>query len=581
MARMIPSIISPDTKSSAERKIYKWFSEAPGTDDWVVLHSLGIAKHDTLMEGEVDFLVLVPGKGIFALEVKGGSVKKTDEGWTFTNRYGQTNTKSRGPFEQAKEAIHSIMASLESKVDYNHRHITKLFYSYGVMFPDLDYDEMGIDEAEWQVFDCKDKKDVRGFIMRLSKGAKSNWERVYGGLSREKLPTKQDVAYLSKILRGNFDKKVSVLARIDNAEAELLELTEQQYRCLDQLEDNPRAVIRGAAGTGKTLLALEKVKRESINGKRVALFCYNSNLAEWFKAYFQKADCSETPTFVGTFHQFLTGIINENGNETIHPSGSDLGYYYEHELPEKVVEKILDSGFYEFDELVVDEAQDLIKSTYMDVFDLIIKKGIERGNWTFFGDFTKQAIYAGDISGEGMLSCLEEKSSFIRFKLTINCRNTKQICEEIQTITGYEAPSDIWNKVDGMPVNYLTCSDEEDACEKLKKVIDSLRTNHIANEKITILSPRKRESSIVSLLNDNSIRNYSVMPGKHITFSTIHGFKGLENSVIILTDIDTFYPCQLLYVALSRARSALYIIESKKAESEHMELMKERFLNGK
>lgn len=581
MARMIPSIISPDTKSSAERKIYKWFSEAQGTEDWIVLHSLGIAKHDTVMEGEVDFLVLVPGKGIFALEVKGGNVKKTDEGWTFTNRYGQTNSKSRGPFEQAKEAIHSIMISLESKVDYNHRHITKMFYSFGVMFPDLDYDEMGVDEAEWQVFDCKDKKDVRGYILRLYSGAKDNWERVYGKLSREKIPTRQDVAYLSKILRGNFDKKVSILAKIDNAETELLELTEQQYRCLDQLEDNPRAVIRGAAGTGKTLLALEKVKRDSIAGKRVALLCYNSNLAEWFKAYFQNANCTEVPTFVGTFHQFLTNVINEDGNGAIHPSGTDLNHYYEHELPERVVEKILDSGFEEFDELVVDEAQDLIRSSYMDVFDLILKKGVERGEWTFFGDFTKQAIYTGDISGNEMLSFLEEYTSFIKFKLTINCRNTKQICEEIQTITGYEAPSDIWNKVDGMPVNYLICKDDEAACEKLKSILDSLRTNHIENEKITILSPRKRESSIVGKLEDNSIRNYSVAHGKHITFSTIHGFKGLENAVIILTDIDTFYPCQLLYVALSRARSALYIIETKKAENEHMELMKERFLNGK
>ena len=32
MAIMIPSVISPEVKSSAERKIFEWFQNAPGTD---------------------------------------------------------------------------------------------------------------------------------------------------------------------------------------------------------------------------------------------------------------------------------------------------------------------------------------------------------------------------------------------------------------------------------------------------------------------------------------------------------------------------------------------------------------------
>lgn len=85
MARMIPSVISPSTKSAAERRIFKWFKEAEGTEDWVVFHSLGIAQHQTLIQGEVDFLVVAPKYGIFALEVKGGRVKRQDGMWYFTN----------------------------------------------------------------------------------------------------------------------------------------------------------------------------------------------------------------------------------------------------------------------------------------------------------------------------------------------------------------------------------------------------------------------------------------------------------------------------------------------------------------
>ena len=75
MAIMIPSVISPEVKSNAERRIFEWFKAAPGTDNWIVLHSLGIATHNRVIYGETDFLVLAPNLGIFALEVKGGRVR--------------------------------------------------------------------------------------------------------------------------------------------------------------------------------------------------------------------------------------------------------------------------------------------------------------------------------------------------------------------------------------------------------------------------------------------------------------------------------------------------------------------------
>ena len=71
---MIPSVISPEIKSNAERKIFEWFRDDPDTEGWVVLHSLGIANHRTVLYGELDFFVIAPKLGVFALEVKGGRV---------------------------------------------------------------------------------------------------------------------------------------------------------------------------------------------------------------------------------------------------------------------------------------------------------------------------------------------------------------------------------------------------------------------------------------------------------------------------------------------------------------------------
>ena len=57
MAKMIPAALSPLVKSPAERKIFEWFKNDPMTKDWVVFHSLGIENHQTVIFGEIDFLV--------------------------------------------------------------------------------------------------------------------------------------------------------------------------------------------------------------------------------------------------------------------------------------------------------------------------------------------------------------------------------------------------------------------------------------------------------------------------------------------------------------------------------------------
>ena len=188
MARMIPSVISPDVKSWAERKIFKWFKEAPDTEDWIVLHSLNLPEHETVIDGEADFVVIAPKYGIFVLEVKGGRVKRNDGMWEFINRFGNVDKKSRGPFEQAKEAINSIMKHVEKRSDSNHGDMKNIFYGYGVMVPDMDYETMGVDEEPWMVFDSKDNDNVKDYIVRVFKGWKRRWEETYGTLYPDKLP---------------------------------------------------------------------------------------------------------------------------------------------------------------------------------------------------------------------------------------------------------------------------------------------------------------------------------------------------------------------------------------------------------
>lgn len=579
MAIMIPSVVSPEVKSNAERKIFEWFQKAPGTDNWIVLHSLGIATHNKVIYGETDFLVLAPKLGVFALEVKGGRVRREGGLWYFTNRNGATNSKERGPFEQAKDGIFSIVDAIKERTDIDHRHINNVLFGYGVMFPDIEFNSSGIEEEQWQVFDSRDGTNVRQFIKRLSEGARAKWEAHYGPMSNSKLPDSAAVRYMADLLRGDFDCAISMSAQLRNASEALIALTNEQYRCLDQLDDNPRCLIHGPAGTGKTLLAIEEVKKSVARGEKVALFCYNSNLADWLSSYFDGMPESVRPQFVGTFHKYMTRVAKDAGMLPTYPVNSDeVQQYYREELPEAAAYALLENGEL-FDKIVVDEAQDLIQDNYLDVMSGCLKKGLARGRWTLFGDFSMQAIYADGLTGAEMLEKLDDITSFIRFKLTINCRNTKPICREVETVTGFKAPHDLWTKVDGPPVHYETWATMEGQAKKLKSVLKQLENSHIEPEKITILSPRKRENSVVSMLDEYSIADFRIPRGKDTAFCTIQAYKGLENSVIILTDIDSFSADKLMYVGLSRACMCLYVLISNSAKKEYDNLLVRRLFN--
>lgn len=579
MAIMIPSVISPEVKSNAERKIFEWFQNAPGTDKWIVLHSLGIATHNKVIYGETDFLVLAPKLGIFAIEVKGGRVRRENGIWYFTNRYGKTNSKVRGPFDQARDGIFSIVDAMKKRIDIEHRHIENVLFGYGVMFPDIEFTSTGIEEEQWQVFDSCDGANVKQFIKRLSDGAKAKWESHYGPVNDSKLPDSSDVRYIASLLRGDFDCTVPMSAQLRNASDALIALTKEQYRCLDQLDDNPRCLIQGPAGTGKTLLAIEEVKKSVARGEKVALFCFNANLADWLSSYFENMPEAVRPKYIGTFHKYMTQVAREAGLLPIYPQDSDkIQQYYQSDLPEAAAIALLDGGEL-YDKIVVDEAQDLIRDSYLEVMSTCLEKGLSRGRWTMFGDFSMQAIYADGMSGAGMIEKLEDQTAFIRFKLTINCRNTKPICKEIETVTGFKAPHNLWTKVDGPPVQYITWSTMENQCKKLQTLLKQLADAHISPEQITILSPKRRDDSVVSMLDGYPIKDFKVPIGVNTTFCTIQAYKGLENTVIILTDIENFSSDKLMYVGLSRACSGLFILETDAAKREYDNLLMRRLFN--
>jgi hypothetical protein len=99
-----------------------------------------------------------------------------------------------------------------------------------------------------------------------------------------------------------------------------------------------------------------------------------------------------------------------------------------------------------------------------------------------------------------------------------------------------------------------------------------IRKEHISPGLIAILSPRRMEDSVISVYR-GGITQYNVFSNGNLSFSTIQSFRGLENSIILLVDIESYDNARLFYIGLSRARAALYVFESENAHSERIKLL--------
>lgn len=573
--------------SEGERLIHNRLIRDKGSKDYFVLHSLFISKHLTQKTGELDFVIMVPNKGIFCIEVKHGGVERTSDGtWRFTNRLGKTNENKKGPFRQVSDSMNSLIKLVndltQNKPELQQR-FSKLLFGYGVMFTSMDYfDNYGVGEEPWQLFLRPDfKNDISYYFDNLSR----QWHDKYSNLStsrfwyndRTSRPTIEDCELLKKTLRGDFSYDYSIINRINDEETCIDEFTKDQFDILDFANENFRCLIEGGAGTGKSVMAMELARRKSEEGLKVALFCYNSLLGSSLdKNMILLNHGYNEKSFAGTLSKFMLTKTNVE----VPTNEDDLNDFFSTKLPNEfrlVFDELADNE--KFDYLVIDESQDLLTPEYIDVLDSLLKGGIKDGKWTLFGDFSNQAIYKNNP--DESLNLLTATANYVKFpRLKYNCRNSKIIAETNTLVTGCEKLLMKADMPEGEP-NYIQFFNNlSDIKTSVESVIKDLEAKGIPLSKVTLLSPIKIGSTGL----DYSDFIKKAIDERGLTFHTIHSYKGLENSYIIITgfnEINSPLALRLMYVAISRARFKLYMILSESLKSQYINHIEKNFPNSK
>ena len=559
MATMYPKNFPTDNNSDAEKKVFEYLRDkAP--DDWYVIHSFRIPKHDTLVFGECDFIVFVPNMGIAFLEIKGGRVRiNEDRQWLFTNRYNVTTVKDRGPFEQAREGMFNIIGIIKEKINYKYSRWNYL-YTYGVIFTDESSFPVEIltEDEPWRLLQNNNKYDYVSFIKKIFSNQKE--EYIENG---EKAPSPMSAEMLKEIvskLRPTVTCISPIRSFMDDSESDIISLTDEQLSCLDDIEINEHVVVIGGAGTGKTVIAVEDAKCAKQQGLNVCVICYNSNLNKTIRHNLKGLGID-----VYTLHGLMMKICNESDNNL----ESKTGEYFSNYLPKKAKE-ILDIKGPLYDKIIIDEFQDICTKQYLDFLDSLVNKGLTSGLFTFYADFARQAIYNEDVS----LSLLDNYAFYSKKKLSINCRNTMFIGNEMINVTGF-SDAGYKLKIAGEPVDYISYRNTDEAKEKFRSCLKQLNKLGIPSKDIMVLSPSRRDKSLLTIADPKSVAvgNYGDDPDEYFAmFSTVQSFKGLESKIVLLIDIDDYSDSKMMYVALSRARSKLYVFESVDAAKQRKDL---------
>lgn len=520
---------SPDFASAAERVVWEHLTrQLP--DDATLIAGQRITAGGA--EVEIDLLVLWPGIGIAALEVKGGRVSVTDGQWVQSDRHGPHDLSS--PIEQAQRAKHELLRYLRSqssRLDERSAHLVVLPYT------ELPRDWNVPDAPRTIILDATDLDHLAERLVTPLRLQSRDHHQPLDAFQRD-----HAVRMLRRTHRAIENHRIQAAEIEDEGNA----LTREQERAIALLRFQHRAQIIGGAGSGKTHLAMIKARTLAHEGFRTALLCYSRGLARHFQQLSQAWPEEERPAYVGLFHDLPVQWGAETEEEF---DGPPVTYYEEH-LPARLAEVAAQQNPQElFDAIVVDEAQDFADLWWQGLWHCL--RDEEEGVLFVFAD-EHQAVF--DREGRAPITLNP-------FPLDDNLRNSRSIARTFAPLTPLEQNPRMG---EGTPVRYVDSS-TADAVATADDLIDPLLAEGWEPGDIALLTTGSRHPEQKDRIAHFGYDGYwdEFFAAEDVFYGHVLNVKGLERRVVVLA-VNGFQFAEraphLLYVGLSRARALLIVV---------------------
>ena len=522
--------------------------------------------HNTLSDGEIaDFFVIHPKKGIIFIECKKGIISYDREsGLWFTNN----QQLKKDPIQQAMEHRRKFLKKIKDETTIN----INIPTTHAVLFFETPKPEMLKKEFR---FDIKPEMMMwREQFQDLD----NSISKIFDLQESKNFINQQDLNKIHTLFMGQ-DLKNPLKNILNASESDQnLRLSENQEQILSAMFDmfNKKIAIRGLAGTGKTILLAQRAVDVVNERKRVLILTKTKPLNKFLKLLTKISDNRLTITHVDYFVRSVCKKYNEPYS---HPrDAEDTDQHFEQYNPNICLDMFEKYPEEKYDLILVDEAQDF----YKDWYEALCFAKKDDGQIVFFYDPFQEQI------NDSMISSLETAEDVTKYPLKINFRNTFEINNLLQKLIKNFYPDSklFYDKPienHGEKPQLLEVNDRNDQITKVTEIINKL----VNKEKVvprdiaviydgSIKAPSKNDLSITTEIKKNgfdviSAEDYSepyINKSKEncITLDSIRRFKGLEKTVIIVTNLEeiTKETVKNLYTGLSRARAHLVIISNKK-----------------
>ena len=541
--RKVPRSVKDDPRRKAEVRVYDRLAEVLD-DSFHVFYSspwLGTDRLGNEKDGECDFLIAHPEHGILTIEVKGGreiSFDPRDGQWRSTDQGGFVH-KIKDPVAQARSAKHEILKRLNDSPRWPSRFVHA---AHGVIFPSAGSPpgNLGADRPT-RIFCCSRQFHV-GFGAWIA-------ERLKAGQRPDNCePLGRDgIAALERLLAHPFTLSFRIGAALAEADTEFRVLEPSQYQILDMIADIPRALVRGGAGTGKTVVAIEEALRSAAAGRKTLLTCHSRPLASNLE---RKLKNVENLTVSG-FHALCGRISRQAGISA--PSGISERELYESALPDALYRAMEAQPALRWDTVIVDEGQDFCEDWWIALDACLLPDGRIR----VFMD-SNQRVY--ESAGDGARDL-----SVVPVRLSRNLRNTKNIHKAASV--HYSGPEIVADGPDGLEVSWVSAESPDAKTEAAYRELRRLVLNEeVAPGDIAVLvnGPAARASFLEKSSGTSiPLTDAEIMALEDVVVDTVRRFKGLERpAIVLIVSGDEMDRRELAYVAFSRARAYLCVVSS-------------------
>ena len=553
MAIMIPGMETKEdfNFSGGELLLYELLQQLP--DDYYVFHSTHWNEQRRRNEysarkyvqwGEADFTIFHPSYGFIVFEVKDGLISFSRErGWIQTNRSNGMD-KTIDPMDQAERSKYYFLDRIKARFGGQ----SPYTFCSAVWFTAGDRanieGNLPLNYKEEIVLWSNDLQSVAAAEMAI--------RRIYRFYDVRKVePSEEMTSKVLDTLAPEFGVVQTMRSRTLAAKALFRRMTTEQMYLLDYLEEQEEAAIHGVAGTGKTVLAIQKAKNLA-QTDRVLFLCFNRFLKTHLEETCPDSTNISFFTLDGLVGAF-TGAFTRSPDERTDTISEFLMDWDEYELP--------------FKHIVVDEGQD-----FADIHLQLLHDIAQAHHGNFYVFYDRNQFVQGLRYPEWLdkMDC--------RLVLSRNCRNTKEIAITSTRPIGIDENRIRMRRESAVggtiKPNLFFAEDKSILKEYLCRLIRKYISAGLAGTDIVVLSMKPEGKSILTEDDFRLSGGYMLTKDKNsngILFTTVRKFKGLEAMAVICIDIDseTFENDRkrnIFYVGTSRAMSYLNLITTASPE---------------